>query len=400
MTAPLPATRTAFSVDAVVDAIAGVTHGKAPLHAPEIAGNEWQYVKECLDTEWVSAVGSYVNRFEEMLASYTGAKHAIATNNGTSALHACLMVAGVARDDEVVIPSLTFIATANAVAYCGAHPHFADIAPDTMGLDPARLAAHLGAVAERRDGAVYNRATGRRISAVVCMHSFGHPADLDGLLAVTGDWRLPLVEDAAESLGSFYKGRHTGTFGLISSLSFNGNKIVTTGGGGAILTNDPGLAARAKHLTTTAKKPHAWAFEHDMIGYNYRLPNINAAMGCAQMERLDDFLTRKRIIAGRYAEAFAHIDGVRYVDAPADCVSNYWLNCIVLDDAEARDQVLAATNDAGLMTRPAWTPMHFLPMFTDCPRDDLRVTEHVFRHLINVPSSPRLANVSPESASH
>ena len=283
---------------AVVKALASVVRPPAALHEPEIAGNEWTYVKECLDTGWVSSVGSYVDRFEAMIAEQTGAKHAIATVNGTAALHACYTLAGVKAGDEVIVPTLTFVGTANAVAYLGAAPHFADSDERTLGLDPVSLEEHLSDIAEVRDGACVNRISGRPIKAVVAVHLYGHPADLDALAAVCRRFDLTLIEDAAESIGSYYKGRHTGNHGRLAALSFNGNKIVTTGGGGAILTNDDALAAIAKHLTTTAKRPHAWAYDHDRVGFNYRMPNINAAMGCAQLERLEDMLERKRTLAG------------------------------------------------------------------------------------------------------
>lgn len=381
------------TVDSIVHAIAGVTGGKAPLHAPEIRGNEWQYVKECLDTEWVSSIGAYVDRLEAMLCEITGASHAVATVSGTAALHICLKLAGVRSDDEVIAPALTFIATANAIAYCGAHPHFADTCPMTLGLDPAKLAEHLEAIAEKRPQGLFNKRTGRRLAAVVCMHTFGHPTDLDGLREVTDAWGLPLVEDAAESLGSRYKGRHTGTDGLLSALSFNGNKIITSGGGGAILTNDSELGAKAKHLTTTAKQPHPWAFSHDEIGYNYRLPNLNAALGCAQLERLDDFLARKRQIAESYFTAFGAIEGVQVVREPSYARSNYWLNALMLDEGleSMRDEVLNATNAAGIMTRPIWDLLHQQPMYRECPRSDLSQAESLARRVISVPSSPRLA---------
>ena len=377
----------------ITAAVRAVVPDGAPLHAPEIRGNEWLYVKECLDTEWVSTVGAYVERFEGMLCDITGARHAIAVVNGTSGLHVSLLLAGVIPGDEVIIPALTFIATANAVAYCGATPHFADVEQDTLGLDPAKLDAHLSDIGEIRDGVLTNKNTGRPIRAVVCMHSFGHPCDLDGLDAVCQRHGVPLVEDAAESLGSFYKDRHTGNRGLLSAISFNGNKIVTTGGGGAILTNDSDLATAAKHLTTTAKQPHRWEFVHDQIGFNYRMPNVNAAIGCAQLERLDDFVDRKRTLAARYAQAFANVPGVRFMSEPAACRSNYWLNVILLDDArlQTRDSVLGSLNEAGLMSRPVWTPMNRLAMFAQAPAMDLGVTNNLFKRLINIPSSPRLA---------
>jgi len=369
------------------------------LHEPRFGGEEWSYVRECLDTGWVSSVGKFVDRFEEELAAYTGVSRAVAVVNGTAALHVCLILAGVEAGDEVLIPALTFIATANAVAYCGAVPHFIDSGESTLGLDPFRLADHLSEVAELRGNYCYNRVTGRRIRAVVPMHAFGHPVDLDPLLAVCQQFGLELIEDAAESLGSFYKGRHTGNWGRLSALSFNGNKIITTGGGGAILTNDGALAARAKHLTTTAKVPHRWEFNHDMVGYNYRLPNLNAALGCAQLGQLPGFLAAKRDLAECYRKALAGIPGIRFFTEPANSQSNYWLNTLLLDEecAGQRDLLLKATNDLGIMTRPAWTLMHKLPMFAGCPKMDLSVAESLERRLINIPSSVMLGSGLPDA---
>ncbi len=377
----------------ITEAVASVAGDNAPLHTPEISGNEWEYVKDCLDTEWVSTVGSYVNRFEEALTEITGAKFAIATSSGTSALHACLIVAGVGREDEVIVPALTFVATANAVAYQGATPHFVDCELTTLGIDAAKLDQHLSDTAELTGDGCRNRKTGRSIRALICMHTFGHPCDLDGLKALCDRWRLVLIEDAAESIGSYYKGQHTGNTGVLSALSFNGNKIITTGGGGAVLTNDEDLARRIKHITTTAKTPHAWEFVHDEIGYNYRLPNVNAAIGCAQLEKLPEWLHQKRALAAKYRDVMKELAGISYFDEPAECVSNYWLNVVMLDEdkIELRDVILEALNGAGLMSRPAWTPMHMLEMFGKCPRGDLSTAESVFRRLINIPSSPRLA---------
>ncbi|EME69316.1 DegT/DnrJ/EryC1/StrS aminotransferase [Paramagnetospirillum caucaseum] len=365
--------------------------GRCGLHEPEIAGNEWAYVKECLDTGWVSSVGSYVDRIEKDLATYTGAARAVAVVNGTAALHVALHLAGVRAGDEVLMPSLTFVATANAAHYLGAIPHFMDAEPHYLGLDIPKLAAHLDRVAIRKNGHVVNRETGRVIRALVCMHTYGHPVDLDPLVELCAAWGLKLIEDAAESLGSLYKGRHTGNHGLISTLSFNGNKIVTTGGGGAILTNDPALADRAKHLTTTAKQPHKWDFVHDEMGFNYRLPNLNAAMGCAQLEQLPSKLERKRALAASYAAALAGLSGLRFLTEPDFARSNYWLNVMLLDDAALLEPVLDATNAAGLQTRPAWRPMHLLAMHEGCPRMDLSTTEDVAGRLINIPSSPQMA---------
>lgn len=364
------------------------------LHEPSFAGKEWEYVKDCFDTGWVSSVGSYVDRFEEMLAEYTGVKRAIAVVNGTAALHVCLILAGVETGDEVLLPTLTFIATPNAVSYCGAIPHFVDSEEATLGLDPRKLDVYLRGTVAIRGNACYNRKTGRRIKAVVPMHTYGHPVDLDPLLEVCDRYKLVLVEDAAESLGSYYKGKHTGQWGKLSALSFNGNKVITTGGGGAILTNDEDLGALAKHLTTTAKVPHKWEFRHDMVGYNYRLPNINAALGCAQLEQLPGFLQRKRALALSYQKAFADVDGVRFFTEPEHARSNYWLNALLLEVSvcEKRDELLALTNEANLMTRPTWTLMHKLPMFEVCPRMDLSIAENLERRLINIPSSASLGD--------
>jgi perosamine synthetase len=362
------------------------------LHEPEFAGKEWLYVKECLDSGWVSSVGEYVDRFEAGIAEYTGVKRAVAVVNGTAALHACLLLAGVDRGDEVFVPALSFVAAANAVAYCGAVPHFADSEEKTLGIDPAKLEARLADIADIRGEGCYNKETGRRLKAVVAMHAFGHPVDLDPLAAVCRRYGVALVEDAAESIGSFYKGKHTGNWGILSALSFNGNKTITTGGGGAVLTNDEELGRTAKHLTTTAKVPHEWEFRHDRIGFNYRLPNINAAMGCAQLERLPSLLDRKRRLADLYRAAFAPVDGVRFFLEPDFARSNYWLNALLLDEgcAGERDNILRLTNGGGIMTRPAWNLLHTLPMYRACPRMDLSAAESLEKRLINIPSSAAL----------
>jgi perosamine synthetase len=374
--------------------VLGAPAGMIALHEPEFAGNEWEYVKECIDTGWVSSVGSYVNRIEADLVTFTGVAHAIATANGTAALHICMLLAGVEPGDEVLLPTLTFIATANAVSYSGGVPHFVDSEERTLGVDADRLEAHLHEIAEIRDGHCVNRATGATIRALVVMHAFGHPADLDALAALCGRWKIVLVEDAAESLGSYYHGQHTGHVGRVAALSFNGNKVMTTGGGGAILTNDPEMASRAKHLTTTARVPHRWNFIHDEIGYNYRLPNLNAALGCAQLERVPGMIDRKRRLAGRYAAAFAEVAGVRFLAEPENCHSNYWLNTIVLDPENAgeHEAVLEVLNDSNYMSRPVWTLMHRLPMYADCPRADLSIAEGLAGRVINLPSSPKLAD--------
>lgn len=389
--------RTAGIVGDVLDAVRtvlGTPNEMIALHEPEFAGNEWAYVKQCIDTGWVSSVGSFVNQIEHDLAAFTGAKYAIATANGTAALHICMLVAGVEPGDEVLLPTLTFIATANAVSYSGATPHFVDSEARTLGVDAVALEAHLKKVAEVVDGRCRNRDTGATIRALVVMHAFGHPVDLDAITAVCERWHLVLVEDAAESLGSYYHGRHTGNAGHVASLSFNGNKVMTTGGGGAVLTSDPEIAKRAKHLTTTARVPHRWNFVHDEIGYNYRLPNLNAALGCAQLERVPGMIDRKRVLAERYAKAFAGVPGVKFLAEPEGSHSNYWLNTIVLDPAHADEQeaVLAALNDANYMARPVWTLMHLLPMYAGCPRADVPVAEQLARTVINLPSSPKLAD--------
>jgi perosamine synthetase len=380
------------AIVATVCGLLGDVSQPLALHEPEFAGREWDYIKDCLDTGWVSSVGSYVDRIERDIAGFTGCKHAIATSNGTSALHICLLLAGVDAGDEVLVPTLTFVATANAVSYIRAVPHFVESEAVSLGVDAGKLDAYLRQTAQIVDGVCINRRTGAPIRALVIMHVFGHPSDVDALSELASRWKLVLIEDAAESLGSYYRGRHTGNFGRISALSFNGNKIITTGGGGAVLTNDAELARRAKHLTTTARVSERWNFLHDEIGYNYRMPNINAALGCAQLEQLPAMLQRKRQLARRYEEAFATLDGVRFLREPPGTSSNYWLNAIVLDEnlASYRDDVLGALNDAGYGSRPVWTLMHKLPMFENCPRMELVIACQIEAQLINLPSSARL----------
>jgi perosamine synthetase len=382
--------------DGIVAALLSVLGEKpAALHEPRFAGNEWVYVKECLDSSFVSSVGKFVDRFEVDLAAYTGARHAVAVVNGTAALHVALLLARVQAGHEVLVPALTFVATANAVSYCGAVPHFVDSEIRTLGIDVSRLRDYLATLTELHDGVCINKQTGRVIRALVPMHTFGHPGDIDGLLAVANDFKLALIEDAAESLGSTYCGRHTGTFGESGILSFNGNKTITTGGGGAILTNDSELARIAKHITTTAKLPHSWEYRHDQIAYNYRMPNLNAALGCAQLEQLDGFLASKRALHTAYARAFADVAGVELVGEPEGGHSNYWLQALLLNPefGSSRDAVLAATNAARLMTRPAWILMHDLPQFSSCPRMDLTVALDLSKRLINIPSSAGLVGV-------
>jgi perosamine synthetase len=367
--------------------------GSHALHEPRFLGNEQRYVQECIASTFVSSVGKYVDRFERELADFTEVRRAVAVVNGTAALQVALQLAGVEAGDEVLVPALTFVATVNATHYLGAIPHFVDSSHETLGLDPVALKDWLKHIGERTPDGTRNRETGRRIRVMVSMHTFGHPCDIDGLLALAQDYQLQLVEDAAESLGSYYHGRHTGTFGLLGTLSFNGNKIVTTGGGGAILTNDERLADYAKHLTTTAKKPHRWEYVHDELGYNFRMPNLNAALGCAQLEQLPDFLASKRRLTEKYLQAFADISHMRLMTEPAGCQSNYWLQALILDEAIAdqRDAILEATNDVGLMTRPVWTLMHHLPAYQQSPRAPLPVAELMARRIINIPSSAGLA---------
>ena len=331
-----------------------------PLHEPRFSGNESKYVQDCIESTFVSSAGKFVDRFEKEIADYTRAKYAVAVVNGTAALHVTLLLAGVESGDEVLVPALSFVATANAIRYCGAVPHFVDSEERTLGMDPEALRNYLQSSSEQRDGICVNRNTGCPIRALIPVHIFGHPCDLGGLIAVAKDFNLTLIEDAAESLGSTYQDQHTGTFGLLGTLSFNGNKTITTGGGGAILTDDPEVAKRAKHLTTTAKLPHRWEYLHDDVGYNYRMPNLNAALGCAQLEELPEFLASKRRLFGCYQEAFQSIPQVSLFAEPEGSRSNYWLQTLLLDDSVAnqRDAILGATNSAGMMTRPIWKLLH------------------------------------------
>lgn len=382
-------------VESVVAAVRGVVgQGPVALHEPEFQGNEWAYVKECLDTGWVSSVGKFVDRFEHDLASYTGAGYAVAVVNGTAALQVALTVSGVRAGDEVLVPAMSFVATANAVCHAGALPHFVDSDENTLGMSMPALEAHLDEIVEMREGKAFNRHTGRRLAAVVPMHTFGHPVDLSSLAAIADRYGLAVVEDAAESLGSYFDGRHTGTFGRCGVLSFNGNKIITTGGGGAILTDDAELARRAKHLTTTAKAPHRWSFSHDEIAFNYRLPNLNAALGCAQLEQVGAFLAGKRRLAERYETAFADLSGVTFVKERAGTQANYWLQTLLLDVDHAvyRDDLLAALNDAGFMSRPVWDLLSGLPPYRESPAAALSVAQSLAERIVNIPSSPGLAD--------
>lgn len=400
--------------------------GFIPLHAPIFNGNEKRYLEECIDSTFVSSVGKFVDLFEEKMAQYTGAKKAVVCVNGTNALHLALMMVGVERDTEVITQPLTFIATANAISYCGAHPVFLDVDLDTLGLSPTALRNWLETSTIKRinestnQQQTINKKTGRLITACVPMHTFGHPVRIDEIIAICNEYNIPVVEDAAESLGSFYlpremreahispgKGQHTGTFGKIGVLSFNGNKIITTGGGGMLLFQDEELAKKAKHLTTQAKVPHAWEFVHDEIGYNYRMPNINAALGLAQLEQLPMFLESKRQIALAYSEFFKNLNEskpsnpsklsklsqpsqqtkITHITEPTNSTANYWLNCILLSDRAERDEFLKISNENNVMTRPVWELMNRLPMFTSCETDSLSVANFIAERLVNIPSS-------------
>lgn len=399
-----------------------------PLSVPVFAGNEKKYLNECIDTTFVSSVGKFVDRFEEDMAKYTGAKKAVVCVSGTNALHMSLMLAGVERDDEVLTQALTFIATCNALSYIGAHPVFIDVDKRTMGLSPDAMKEWLHTNAEVKEVKVtkesksdilshtdfntpqhpdsltlglsdsstlacFNKRTGRRIKACVPMHTFGHPVRIEEIAALCEEWHIELVEDAAESIGSLYKGKHTGTFGRIGAISFNGNKTITTGGGGMLLFNDEELGKYAKHITTQAKVPHRWEFRHDHIGYNYRMPNINAALGCAQLENLDKYVASKRKVAAEYIEFFKNVDGIDFFVEPENTFSNYWLSAVVLKDKESQLDFLQQTNDNGVMTRPIWELMNRLPMFENCENDGLENTIWFADRVVNIPSSVRVEDL-------
>lgn len=361
-----------------------------PLAVPVFPGNEKKYMEECIDTTFVSSVGKFVDRFENDMAAYAGCKKAIVCVSGTNALHMSMMLVGVERDDEVLTQALTFIATCNAISYIGAHPVFIDVDKSTMGLSPDALKEWLVKNAEVKNGQCYNKNTGRRVKACVPMHTFGHPVRIEEIANLCEEYHIELVEDAAESIGSLYKGKHTGTFGKVGAISFNGNKTITTGGGGMMLFNDEELAAHAKHLTTQAKVPHRWEFRHDYVGYNYRMPNINAALGCAQLENLDKFIQSKRQLALEYAEYFKNVDDTLFFTEPEDAFSNYWLQAVILKDKDAQQKFLQQTNDNGVMTRPIWELMNRLPMFEHCKNDGLKNTIWFADRVVNIPSSVRL----------
>ena len=363
--------------------------GFIPLHAPYFGGNEKKYLLDTIDSTFVSSVGAYVNRFEEMMSEITGAPYAIATTNGTTALHLALVATGVQHGDEVITQPLTFVATANAITHAGGRPVFIDVDRDTMGMSPLALASFLEENAEVQDGVAYIKSTGKKIAACVPMHTFGFPCRIDEIAAICAQYHIPLVEDAAESLGSYYKGQHTGNFGLMGVFSFNGNKTITCGGGGAVITHDKALAERLKHLSTTAKVPHPWEFTHDAVGYNYRMPNLNAAVACAQLEQLPAILENKKELAEIYADYFSN-QGINFVGGIEDAAPNNWLNTIILTTLDQRNEFLEATNKTGVMTRPAWTLMNKLPMYSDCQCGPLENAEWLEQRMVNIPSSFRV----------
>jgi perosamine synthetase len=383
---------TPAEIVAAIRSVVGKSEKPIQLHEPKFTGHEWAYVKECIDTGWVSYNGAYVTKFEQMLCDLTGAASCAAVANGTVAIEIALRVAGVKADEEVLSPSLTFVATNNAIAHVGAVPHFIDSDERTLGVDPDALAQYLNDIAEPTDAGARHRRSGRRIAAILPMHVFGHPVDMDALNEIAARWRIPVIEDAAEAIGSTYKGRNCGNLAPIAAMSFNGNKIVTTGGGGAILSQDPEVGKRIRYLTTTAKQPHPWEFIHDEVAWNFRLPNINAAMGCAGLEGLPQLLADKRRLQERYERVFADMPGVSIFREPEGTRGNYWLSALLLDtpDLARRDRILQACHDVGLMTRACWRLSHHLPMYKDCPRMPLDVAERLQPRIINLPSSPFL----------
>ncbi|HEX7674829.1 MAG TPA: LegC family aminotransferase [Bdellovibrio sp.] len=360
-----------------------------PLHAPVFQGHEKQYVIEAIDSTFVSSVGAFVDKFETDFSKYTGARKAVVTGNGTAALHAGLHLLGVGPGDEVLTQALTFVATANAISYCGARPIFLDSDRVTMGLSPESLELFLSSNAEVREDACFNRKTGKRIAACVPMHVFGHPVRIKEIIGICDTYKIPVLEDAAESLGSFFDGRHTGLFGKVGVFSFNGNKILTSGGGGMIVTNDDVLGKRGKHITTTAKIPHRWEFVHDEIGFNYRMPNLNAALACGQLEQLPSFIENKRETALIYKDYFSK-QGINFFTEPPGARSNYWLNAIILENRSERDHFLEETNKQGVMTRPIWSLMPDLAMYKDCQQSDLSIARELSETVVNIPSSVRI----------
>ena len=374
--------------------VIGEAETPVPLHIPEFNGNEKELVLDCVET--VSSIGSYVNEFERKVAAVCGAKYCVAVVNGTAALEICMKIAGVRAEDEVIIPTLTFVATANAVHRLGAIPHFVDSCEMTLGIDPVALKKYLKKAAIQKSNGLYNRQTGRRISCLIPMHVFGHPVEMNELCSVAEEFCLTVIEDAAEALGSQYRNRPCGSLGLLGAISFNGNKIITTGGGGAIVTSNEELADRARHLSTTAKIPHAWEFMHDEPAYNYRLPNLNAALGVAQISQLDRKLLQKRYLAEKYLGMFDGIKFMKIFSEPKNCLSNYWLNALILGPTakiQDRNEILKCLIAAGYMVRPVWNLMHTLPFHTDCPRAELKVAENLEARIINLPSSASLSKM-------
>lgn len=365
---------------------------KAGLHEPEFTGNEFKYVKDCLDSTFVSSVGTYVNVFEKAICEFTNAKHAIAIVNGTSALHTALLLAGVKPGDEVLVPALTFIATANAVSYCGATPHFVDSNEVNLGIDSEKLRIYLKRIAISKNGITLNKNTGKVIRAIIPVHIFGHPCDIDEILEIANEYGLKVIEDAAESLGSTYKDKHTGNFGLMGVLSFNGNKIVTTGGGGAIVTNDEIIAERATHITKTSRIISKWDFVHDEVGFNYRMPNLNAALGLGQIEGIGEKIKKKRALFLKYREAIKDIDGVRMLEEPRTSKSNYWLQALVLENSTPAnlESILNLFNDRGLSARPIWRLLPLQSPYKNCPSDNISQALRISETIINIPSSPSL----------
>jgi perosamine synthetase len=386
------ATAHAFDADAIASKIVEnlpVT-GRVSLHEPRFGAQEKANVLDCVETGWVSYLGSYVDQFEKRMASLAGVGHGIATVNGTSALRVALQAMGIGTGDEVLVPDLTFIATLNAVCHLGATPHLIDSDRVTLGLCPDAMEARLAKVGRREKSGVINIETGQRIVAVMPMHVFGHPARMDEINQVAERWGLIVVEDAAQAIGSMYNGRPAGSLGRIAAFSFNGNKTITTGGGGAIVTDDADVAARIRHLTTQAKKPHPWAFEHDEIASNDRMPNLNAALGCGQLDRLDQMLTSKRRVYQNYAACLDGIEGIEMITDPPECVGNQWLVSVLTPGAVERDALLQATHDRGILARPAWVAMHAMAMFADCPKGPLEIATDLADRLVCLPSSPFL----------
>jgi len=379
--------------DEIINRLTSMLPAERPiaLHEPTLGQLEENFTKDCLRSGWISTAGAYVDRFEKELAHFCGIEHAIATVNGTSALHTCIVLAGVKANDEVLVPALTFVGTLNPIAYQQAIPHLLDCEKSTLGIDPEKLDQHLQRIAEIKNGTCINRQTGRTIRALVVVHILGIPANMPALARIAEQWNLILIEDAAESLGSFRDQRHTGDWAQLSALSFNGNKIISSGGGGAVLTKNSELAAQARHISTTAKQPHSWDFIHDKVGYNYRLPNLNAALACAQLQRLPEHLSNKRKLYRKYRETFSDIETAKIHQPPEALQCNHWLNLLLLSDKNNRDLLLQEAHAQGLLLRPLWNPMQQLPMYAQCPSDDLSTTQQLWETGICLPSSPGLA---------